>query len=1059
MKKFLLMTMVVWATMNVVRAQSTIKGTVSSEGENLPGVSVLVEGSASGTVTDIDGKYSLNVPEGGNVLIYTFIGMTTERVEINGRTQIDVAMTADVTELSEVVVTALGIERDKASIGYAVQEVDGQSLTKTGEANYLGALSGKVAGVQIVNPSAGSLGGTVNVRIRGANSISGNQQPLYVVDGVPFSNDNFSNTYNGRDYGNLAQDINPEDIESITVLKGPAASALYGIRGKGGVIQITTKKGTQRKGIGVEYSGQVSFDRVAVLPELQNEYAGGYTLEQPTLNGQNILDYYADESWGPRMNGQMTRHWDSWFPGTPEYGELRPLNPNPDNQKDFFNTGVNQTHNVAISGGNDKSSFRLSVGHTKLKGSVPFSEGNKSSVSLNVSSNLTEKLKVDANVGLTNNHYKGRPGFGYSGSFSSWTLISVGPSINMWTQRQLDYNRVKNYRTPDGTIKTWNISGTDNTAPNYWDNIYFMLEEAFPEDSRNRVVGNITLNYQLTDDLTIKASAKNDFYAQKISRRIPTEAMATDFYGDQMRRGIENNYELGLSYNKTWTDFSVSAYVATNLMKQSKVGVDVATTSGLSADNWFNINASVGRPITDNWEINREIRSIYGTANIGYKNILFLDLTARNDWSSTLPVNNNSYLYPSAGLSFIFSELINNDILSFGKVRVSAAQAGNDVNPYTINQTYGSRGVYNGSASFNVPNSVVDPNIRPSLTEAYEAGVELRFLSDRIGLDATFYKQINEDDIISLNVSGAAGYTNVTTNGGKMTTKGVELSLLATPIQTNSFSWDLILNYAKTSTMVDELIGDMESYEIRTRRGVTIAAIKGEEWGQLIGTDYQYINGQPVVYEAGSWYHSGDDNAMYYASEDNQRLGNVLPDFTGGLMNTFKYKNFDLSLNFDFQKGGKFHSVTKMYGFGAGQAIESVGLNDRGNSVRAPISEGGGFNVSGVLADGTPASGYASGAEHAWNKVGIRGAWIYDASYIKLREIRLGYNIPKALLSKTPFTYANFAMTVKNAWLIHSNIDGIDPSEITPDASGLTFHEGGGLPQFRTYGFNIRFGL
>ncbi len=1051
-----------------VWAQSTIKGTVSSEGENLPGVSVLVEGSASGTVTDIDGNYSVEVPSENSTLIFTFIGMATERVEVGGRSVIDVTMTQDATELTEVVVTAMGIEREKASLGYAVQEVGGQALTKTGETNYLGALSGKVAGVQVVNPSAGSLGGTVNVRLRGANSIGGNQQPLYVVDGVPFSNDNFSNTFNGRDYGNLAQDINPEDIESISVLKGPAASALYGIRGKGGVIQITTKSGTKRKGVGVEYSGQVSFDKVSILPELQNEYAGGYTLEQPTYNGQNILDYYADESWGPKMEGQMTRHWDSWFEGTPEYGELRPLNPNPDNQKDFFNTGINQSHNIAISGGGEKANFRLSVGNTTMKGAVPFSEGKKNNVSLNVSANITEKFKVSANVGVTNNYYKGRPGFGYSGSFDSWTLISVGPAINMWTQRQLDYDRVKDYRMPDGSVKTWNINSPTDPTPNYWDNIYYMLENAYPEDSRNRVVGNISMQYELTEGLSLKASAKNDFYAQRINRRIPSEAKANDFFGEEMRRGIENNFELGVSYDKNFEDFSTSIYVATNLMKQSKIGVDVATTNGLTAANLFNIQASVGRPDVDNWEINREIRSIYGTANFGYKNLLFLDITARNDWSSTLPKANNSYLYPSAGLSFLFSEVAGIDAISFGKLRVSAAQAGNDVDPYVINQTYGIGGVYGGSPAFYVPNSVVDPNIKPSLSNAYEAGLEMRFFNDRVGFDATYYKQINEDDILKLNISGGSGFTQMTTNGGKMTTTGVELAVFATPVKTNSFSWDMSFNYAKSSTMVNELIGDMESYEISTRRGITLAAVKGQEWGQLIGTSYRMHEGQPVVYEGSNWYHSGDEAALYYDTEDDVALGNVLPDFTGGWSNTFTYKNIDLSLNFDFQKGGKFHSVTKMYGFGAGQSIETVGLNDQGNSVRNPINEGGGFNVSGVTvtedADGnissaTPAEGYASGATHTWNLTGVRGAWIYDASYFKLREVRLGYSIPKSTLSKLPFSYVNFAFTIKNAWLIHSNVDGIDPSEITPDASGLTYHEGGGLPSFRTFGFNLRFGL
>ena len=1058
--KLLMPTLLMVLSITTFAQDVNVKGKITSDadGSTLPGVSVLIKGTTQGTITDSEGNYSIQVPSDAS-LLFSFIGFKTREVNVGGRTVIDVALENDVTELSEVVVTALGVEREKASLAYAVQEVDGDNLTKTGEQNYLGALSGKVAGVQIVNPSAASLGGTVNVRIRGANSISGNSPPLFVVDGIPISNANFSNTYNGRDYGNLAQDINPNDIESISVLKGPAASALYGIRGKNGVILITTKKGSGRKGLGIEYNGQFSFDKVAILPEYQNEYAGGYSQELGQVDGDYVLEYNADESWGPRMDGRLVRHWDSWYPGTPEYGKTRPLVANPDNVKNFFETGVTQSHNIAISGGNEKTNFRLSYGFTDINGAVPFSEGKKNNASLNLNSAISDKLSIEATVNYANNSYRGRPGFGYTGSYSGWSLINIGPNLNMWTQRQLDYSRLKDYRAPDGTIKTWNITGPGNTTPNFWDNIYFMLENATPYDERDRVIGGVTLNYQLSDVFSLKGVAKTDFYDQRINNRIPTEAKAQDFYYETSRKGIETNYELLLNFNKSFDDISISGFAGGNILKQKYIGLAGNTVGGLSAPNWFNLEASVDRPFVDNWEINKEIRSIYASASIGYKDMLYLDVTARNDWSSALPENNNSYFYPSAGLSFVFSELVSSDILSFGKIRGSFAQVGNDLNAYEINQTYLSGGVYGSSPTFVVRDEFVDPNIKPSLAEAIEVGMELKFFKNRLGLDVNYYTQTNEDDIIRINVSGTSGYEELTTNGGKIVSKGVEVALYGTPLKTSNFTWNVAFNLARNRSTVEDIYGDITAYSILGRRGVDVVLEKGEEWGVLKGSDFQMLNGQPVVRYAGSWYHSGDEDNLEYLTEDNQVIGNVLPDFTGGLVNTLAYKGFDLSLNLDFQKGGNFHSVTKMYGFGAGQLAETVGLNDNGASVRDRISDGGGFMVSGVLEDGTEVKGYASGAQHTWNMVGVTGNWIYDASYIKLREVRLGYSLPDQLLRNLPFTKANVAFTVRNAWLIHSNIEGIDPSEITPDASGVSFHEGGGLPGFRTYGFNLRLGF
>lgn len=1053
----------------VVNAQNVITGRVTELNDNsgLPGVSVSLKGTSKGTITDSNGSFRIEVDNQSSILVFSFVGYQTVEEIVGGRSEIQVSLTMDVTQLSEVVVTALGIERDKASLGYAVQEVDGENLIKTGEQNFLGALSGKVAGVQIVNPSGASIGGSVNVRIRGSNSVYGNNRPLYVVDGVPISNDNpNTNTYNGRDYGNLAQDINPEDIETISILKGPAASAMYGMRGKNGVVLIKTKSGKGiKKGLGIEYSGQVNLDRVYVLPEFQNEFAGGYSPDFDEVNGEKTLQWYADESWGPKIDGTPIRHWYSWFPGTPEYGRLDPLVANPDNVKDFYNTGVTQVHNLSISGNSEKSNFRFSYGRTDIEGAVPSSKGNKNNSNLNFQSHLSEKLTLSTNVNLSNNYFKGRPGFGYTGSFDSWTLINVGPALNMWTQRQLDYRQLRNFRLPDGSIKTWNIRDVNNPVPAYWDNIYFMLENAYPEDSRDRVIGSVALDYKITSALSIKGTAKTDFHLQKLSQRIPTEALAQEFYYETSQKSLENNYELMINYNENFEDFSIAAYLGGNIFKTSFNEVNTATNGGFTVPNWFNVEASVDRPDTENYSSERSIRSVFGAANLGYKNMLYLDLALRKDWTSSLPKGNNGYAYPSVGLGFVFSELTPSlPFLSFGKIRGTYAQVGNDLSPYVINQTYRANAVYNGSASFYIPDALVDPQIKPSLSTSVELGLELKMLHDRIGLDFNYYEQNSKDEIINLNISGASGYSGYRTNGGEILSKGIEITATGTPVKTPNFTWDVALNFSQNKSTVEKLIGDLTSYEVLARRGVSVNAVVGEEWGVLKGRDIRRDeNGNSMVQYGPSTYHSVDANSgtqsLYYLRDDNKVIGKVLPDFIGGITNTFTYKSFDLSLNIDFQKGGNFHSVTRLYGFYAGQLKETAAQNDNGMSVRDPVSQGGGFLVEGVLGDGTEVSGHTSGSDFGHHLAGIPSQWIYDASYVKLREVRLNYNVPSGLIARTPFKKIGFALSVRNAWLIHSNIPGIDPSEVTPDASGVAFHEGGGLPSFRTYGFNLRLGI
>jgi TonB-linked SusC/RagA family outer membrane protein len=494
------------------------KVTDSDTGQGLPGVSVFLKGTSSGTVTDVDGRFIISANE-GNTLVFQSVGMITQEVVVGASSTIELAMTTDTKQLGEVVVTALGVSREERSLGYAVQEVKGAELTNVGQSNFVNALSGKVSGVQIIGTSGAAIGGSQKIRLRGVTSLGSNDSPLIVIDGTPIDNSTSAagDWRGGRDYGNLAGDINPNDIENINVLKGPSAAALYGQRGANGVIMITTKKGTTQKGIGVEFNHNTTFERVYVLPEYQNEYAGGYDQDfipfeyDPTrhpaswasFNGQPMLNYEADESWGPRMDGRLVRQWDSWHQGD-NFGKLTPLTPQPNNIRNFFDTGTTFTNNLSFTGGNDKSTFRLSVGIVDTKGVLPGSKLTKNNLGFNGSTKLTDKLSVNANINYAFIKAKGRPASGY-------TSQSVITSFNQWFHREINMDDLRNYKNPDGTYRPWNILSPNSYDPNdpeafrrplYWNNPYFEVFENAGGDKRERVYGNIGITYQLLSNPT-----------------------------------------------------------------------------------------------------------------------------------------------------------------------------------------------------------------------------------------------------------------------------------------------------------------------------------------------------------------------------------------------------------------------------------------------------------------------------------------------------------------------------------------------------------------------------
>lgn len=1069
MKRILILLTVFLLSMGAIFAQKTVSGTVtdSRTGEAIEGVAVIAYGTTVGTYTNEDGAYSIDVPASADKLIFRFVGKKTIEQAISG-SSMNIGMADDDLQLDEVVVTALGIKREEKSLGYSVQQIDGDKVSAVREQNLASALSGKIAGVQAIGSSGASLGGSARIRIRGANTLDGGGAPLWVVDGTPISDDNssFSDSYRGSDFGNLAQDINPDDIESVTVLKGPSATALYGNRAAYGVILVTTKKGDKRKGIGISVNSSLAFDNVYLLPEYQNEYGGGYSEDYidwvDPKDGQTYktLNYGADESWGPKMDGTQYRPWWSFYDDE-FYGTTIPMSAQPNNVQDFFDQGKNLNNSISLSGGNDASSFRLSFNNTQQTGVIPNSSLNRTNVSLNAETKLNSKLTVSTSITVSANAGKGRPKFGYESNGNNQLQ-----SFNQWFQRQLDIDKLRDYRNPDGSLRSWNIRSPENTRPLYWDSPFFSAYENFSTDSRDRYFGNMALNYELNENLSVKGTVRRDWYNQRIEKRIATGGLVQDSYSEQVAQSQEDNYELLAFYNNEFGDITLDANLGGNIRTNDYHSNYMETQSGLSAPNLFNIAASNDRPITTSYIQQRVVRSVFGSASVGFREILYLGATFRNDWSSSLPVDNNSYFYPSVNATFIFSELWENDlsVFSYGKLRLSYAQVGSDLNPYQTAFAYGAGTPYGSSPTFNLPGTFPNTNLEPTRSNSFEAGVDLRFFEGRVGLDVTYYQNTNLNQILALDVPGSSGYSSTWVNAGRIESEGIEFALTATPVRTKSFNWDIAFNLAKNTSTVVELAEGVENKVLGGWGwgGFTINAKVGEEYGMMIGRDFTYFqaedgegnpidnpnNGQTVIREDGS-----------YVVNLNQDLGSFLPDWTGGIRNSFSYKNLELSAFIDFQVGGQFHSVTKMFNAYSGLGIETVGNNAKGNPLRDAPDAGGGILVSGVLEDGTPHEVYVEAQEYFGGLFALHERWIYDASYVKLREVSFGYRLPKKFLASTPINNLSIGLMARNVWLISSAVSGIDPSEISPGSNPYVFQENGILPGVRTIGVNVKLGF
>jgi TonB-linked SusC/RagA family outer membrane protein len=1016
----------------------------------IAGASIVVKGTSVGVTSGADGSFTINIPASGTTLQVSYIGTLT--VEVEAADNLVVRLYDDTQELGQVVVTALGISREKKALGYSVTDVGGDELAKSrgGLNNPVNALQGKVAGLQIAS-SSGLIGGSSKVLIRGNHSISGNNQPLFVIDGVPIEGSDYNSTdtqrgAGGYDYGNLIQDINPDDIENISVLKGANASALYGSRATNGVIMITTKKGTAGKGGGynITLNSAVGFEVVNKLPKLQRLYGGGFGdgFEEVEINGvtYNYPDYATDESWGPKYEGQQVLSWydlakweASGKVGNPTTSKWQA----PENDIDkFFETGVSFTNNIAITHATERTSARISYTNSNLNGYMPNSSLKKNIFNTSASiKSADKKLEVFSNISYLNSAAKGRGEIGYGDN-------NVLVKFVQWGHRDVDMKESKNlYKMPDGTQATWNRSGWNDPTPAYSNNPYWSRYMNYENDTRNRVYGNIGFSYLIIPDLKFQYKANLDFFVDKQYERNAVYSQELSRYKEISRQRYELNNEFLLLYNKSFDNFTLSANVGGNIRNERYEYVYGETQGGLAIPLFYNLKNSITPAQAYNLQREKAVNSLFGNVSLGWKSTYYIDASVRNDWSSTLPKGHNSYSYPAVTGSFIFSELLKDSApwFSFGKIRAGYAYVGNDTDPYQIVDTYTQYTTIDaasGTPGYILSTTLKNKELKPESTNSLEFGLEANFLKNRAGFDIAYYSTRTKNQIIPLSVTGSAGYLYRVINAGLITNKGIEIELHVAPVRTDNIEWVSTLTLNSNKNKVVELIDDTEYYRlVNAPFKVEVGAVKGEAYGVIMGTDYVYDdNGNKVV---------GDDG-LYLSTSGNVNLGNIFPDFSGGWLNTFRYKNVDLSVLIDFSKGGHYFSTSYMWGMYSGMIEETAENNIRENGiVLAGVKEDGSTNDINVDAITYGESFYSGPAAQS----------VLKADYVKLREINIGYTIP--LSGKNFVKSLRLSAYGRNLAIWGPDTKHFDPETIITNSGNTQGIEGGAIPSVANFGFNI----
>lgn len=1042
--------------------EKRVEGKVSDpQGQVLPGTSVLVKGTNKGTVTGLDGNFSIMVTP-SDTLSFSYIGFEKTERAVGNSLVINVTLQEGV-EMGEVVITALGMERDAKALGYAVQTVDGSKLTEARETNMLNSLAGRVAGVQITNGSS-TLGGSTRVTIRGESSLNINaNQPLFVVDGIPISNNIVGSSGSGGievDYGNAAGEINPDDIASITVLKGPAAAALYGSRAANGAILITTKSGKGKKGLGVTVNSNTTFDNPLVMPKWQDRYGQGNNGQFEFKNGAGagVADG-VDESWGPELDkGLSIPQFDSPrnIPGfrggdlnAPAESTITPTPwvSRPHNIDEFFQTGVTLANNVSIAGENEKANVRFSWTNLDQTGIVPNTDLKRNTLALNTGINiLPEKLTLNTTVNYQNSTSGNRPNISYGTESLMYLWI--------WYGRQINTSNLRDYWMPG-------LEGVQqfNYNYNYHDNPYLTVFENTNGQQKGRIFGNINLNYNITPKLTLMLRTGLDTYNELRDRKraFSTQRFPRGHYREDNLFFSERNSDFLLTYSETtksiWT---YTAALGGNLMVQENRFLQSIAPELLIPGIYNFTNTAVPLQV-DQFNSKKKINSMYGFGQIAYKNILFLDITGRNDWSSTLPVDNNSYFYPSATLSAIISDMVQLPRnVSLVKARAGYAEVGNDTSPFSLTNVFNSQIAWGSEQAKSESSTLANAALRPERTASVEFGLDLRFFQGRLGLDVTYYDNVTRDQIIPITLDIATGYNSRIINAGKIQNKGIEVVALANPIKRNNgFHWDIVANFTSNRGRVLELTEGLDTYTLTERNGAFIQARIGERMGNIYGVGFARVQDSSSPF-FGQIIHNATGTPL---RDPNLKLqGNYNPDWMLGIQNSFAYKNFTLGFLFDIRYGGIVVSRTKTIGSTSGQLEETLLGRENGYDLTV---EGNGIISPGVIqnADGSFRPNDVKITSRNWhNRYYERNnveAAKYDASYVKLREVIIGYNVPRSVLRKLPFEDVRVSLVGRNLALWTEN-PHFDPETLS--MSGGTLQPGVenmAFPSTRNIGFNI----
>lgn len=1026
-------------------AQEVLRGAVKEDltGDPMPGVTVFEKGTSNGTVTDAEGRYEIKVKDAQTTLIFRFVGYATHE-QVGGG---DVKLKEDVLMLDEVVVTALGIKSDKKALGYSVQKVGGDALTSSGEANLINGLNSKVAGVQVIS-SGGVPGAASFIRIRGMSSLNGANQPLIVVDGVPLDNsqnqggnpDNGDNNLlEGVNQTNRAADINPNDIEEVTVLKGPAAAALYGIQAANGAILITTKKGsnTKGKGVAVSFNSSMAWDMVNRLPKLQDQFSQG-------INGNyQGPETGRSQSWGASID---TLRWDgdASYPYDPNgaiQGETAggtPVTPY-DNLKSFFQTGLSTDNSLALAGGNGATNYRFSIGNTHSKGIVPLSTWGRTTVKLAGESQLSKRLRTAASVAYSNSGGR-RVQTGSNTSGLMLGLLRTPRTFDNTGGADDPVNDASSYILADGTQRNYRGGGG-------YDNPYWTVNKNPFTDDVNRVYGFTSVTYDITNWLNVFYRIGTDAYSderqQVLALGSRTAPSGRIYYEKHNYRHL--NSDLWVTAQKDFTEkFSGSLLVGNNLFSKRYNKLYTQGDGFVVPDfnHISNVSSSFSRFTTDA----TRSAAIFAEAKMSYDDWLFLDLTGRNEWSSTLPLSNNSFFYPSANLGVVFTDALGmkeNKVLPYGKLRVSYASVGGAAPSFALGRYFTGTAVldgwttgvifpFNGTAGYTVDDELGSDALKPSRNNTFEVGTDLRFLQNRIGLDFTFYRSIAVDHILPIPVAGSSGYTNVYLNAGRVSNTGFEIVLNATPIKKENFRWDIQVNFTRNKNIVEELPEGIESIFLGGFEGSSVRNVAGQPYGQIYGgTFLRDANGNLVI--------ESDTNSSFYGfpieSGEESAIGNPNPDFLCGLSNTLSWKGLSLNILFDFRKGGQMWNGTigALSTFGMAELTEHRNDDYTFEGVKGTVDGDGNL----VLQDesgttGTFTNDVVVQRDQSWylaNGGGfgnVASQFIQETSWIRLREVSLGYQFPTKLFEKTPIAGLNLGVSARNLFLI-TPYEGIDP--------------------------------